>query len=235
MAEETPQRLSRSLRRQCDSLGVRVTAVEMARSNEGWIVGEATYRRPEPAALALLCQSGWIGACCEGGPILLLIKSACFEMLARLNQFGRGDTVTRYLEAQFTIHAAHTGPLIDTVGDCPLSQILQSFDEIYESPFIRENYPGVTRELIKALHRALGAKLPDVTRRFAADPYSYRRGWPDITAVRGDQLLLQEVKTQDRLHGSQIATISDIVLPAGLPCEVIQLVPSVERFRRSPE
>jgi hypothetical protein len=185
-----------------------------------------TFARPEPAAMQLLVDDGWCAACCEGGPMLVLFKAACFELLAELNQFGRRDARTRYLEAQFTIHSARTNDLVAEIASADLDSVLRSFDEIYSEAFVRECYPGLTSDFIAALWGALAGKLPSLARRFAADPYLYRAGWPDITAVRKGELLLREVKTTDKLHRSQLDTLSGVILPEQLYCEVARLRPA---------
>ena len=44
--------------------------------------------------------------------------------------------------------------------------------------------------------------------QFQMDPYRFRSGWPDLTLVNGEYIEFVEVKTTDKLHYSQIDTIS---------------------------
>jgi len=56
------------------------------------------------------------------------------------------------------------------------------------------------------------------------DPYTYRSGWPDLTMVRDGSLLWAEIKTSDRLHMSQIVTLSRMkdLLPGLI--QIVQLM-----------
>lgn len=84
---------------------------------------------------------------------------------------------------------------------------------------VQEAYPGLSEAAIEALFCALGGSaLRAITEAVAEDPYRYRAGWPDLTLVRGDDMLWIEVKTTDRLHMSQIITMSKMkpLLPGKL-------------------
>lgn len=221
--------LATNLAAQCSALELPLLELAVPRVNGNWLVGDMAFARPEPAAKQLLVEDGWCAACCEGGPVLVLLKAACLELLAELNPFGRRDARTRFLEAQFTIHTAHTEDLVAAIASAGLDSVMRSFDEIYAEDFVRECYPGLTSDLIAALWEALAEKLPSLALRFAADPYLYRAGWPDITAVRNGQLPFREVKTTDKLHRSQIETLSGVILPEGLSCEIARLRPTAKR------
>ena len=213
---------STPLRAQCDALGVRFDRVELPRSPEGWVVEDSFYYRPEHAAATLLRSEGWTCATCEGGPMLLLMKAACLERLMELNTLGAADSLTRFLEAQFVINAAHLDSIYDAIGRATTAQVRHNFEAIYAAG-VDEYYPGVTGELIEQLHVALGPQLPSIAARFAGDSYCYRAGWPDITAVRGGAVLFREIKTTDKLHRSQLETIGNVLLPEGLTVDVLQI------------
>lgn len=213
-----------NLRDQCSELELPLLRVELPRSSEGWQVLGQLYRRPEAAAAAMLRDEGWTCADCEGGPMLLLIKAACLERLMELNILGPADSLTRFLEAQFVINAAHMDSIIDAVGSATTEQVVANFAAIYAAG-VDEYYPRVTLSLIEQLHGALGGQLAQIATRFASDTYCYRAGWPDLTAVRKGEVLFREVKTTDKLHKSQLDTISTVLLPENLKVDVVQLVP----------
>jgi hypothetical protein len=171
----------------------------------------------------MLRADGWTCAACEGGPMLLLIKAACLERLMELNSLGAADSLTRFLEAQFVINAAQLGSIIRAVDLATTEQVVRNFEAIYAAG-VDQYYPGVTVSLIEQLHAALGNQLAQITTRFASDTYCYRAGWPDITAVRNGEVLFREVKTTDKLHKSQIDTITTVLLPEALKVDVLQLV-----------
>ncbi|EGA7539754.1 VRR-NUC domain-containing protein [Salmonella enterica] len=47
-------------------------------------------------------------------------------------------------------------------------------------------------------------KLFELAKVFAANPYQYRSGWPDLTLIRDKSIKFVEVKTTDNLHKSQL-------------------------------
>lgn len=157
--------------------------------------------------------------------MLLLMKAACLERLMELNRLGAADSLTRFLEAQFVINAVHMGSIIKAIGSATTEQVVRNFKAIYAAG-VDEYYPGVSVELIEQLHAALGHQLAGIATRFASDTYCYRAGWPDITAVRDGQVLFREIKTTDKLHRSQIETITTVLLPEALDVDVLQLVAS---------
>jgi hypothetical protein len=63
-----------------------------------------------------------------------------------------------------------------------------------------------------------------VAEAFLKDPYTFRAGWPDLAVSDGYSIRLIEIKTTDKLHSSQKTTISDLLLPLGIPVSVTQLV-----------
>ena len=160
--------------------------------------------------------------------MLLLMKSACLERLMELNALGAADSLTRFLEAQLVINAAHLHSIYDAIDSAKTSQVCRNFEAIYAAG-VENYYPGVTVGLIEQLHFVLGAQLANIASRFGSDPYCYRAGWPDITAVQSGSVIFREIKTTDKLHRSQIATIGDILLPEGLTVDILQLVtPTVQ-------
>jgi len=213
---------SLSLRAQCDALGVAFDRRELPRDVVGWHVDGRAYYRPEHAAAAILRAEGWTCATCEGGPMLLLMKAACLERLMELNTLGAADSLTRFLEAQFVINAAHLDSIYAAIGRATTAQVRENFEAIYAAG-VDDCYPGVTGDLIDQLHVALGPQLPSIAARFASDSYCYRAGWPDITAVRNGTVLFREIKTSDKLHRSQLETIGNVLLPEGLAVDVLQI------------
>lgn len=218
------QRLS--LNDQCVQLGVPLTLAALPKSTAGWEFEGRIYDRPERAAASIMTSGGWTCATCEGGPILLLLKAACLERLMELNTLGETDSLTRFLEAQFFINKAEIASIIEAIGRSNAAQVRRNFERIYAAG-VGAYYPRVSGDLIEQLHHALGARLSGIATRFASDPYSYRAGWPDITAVKGGLVLFREVKTTDKLHDSQLNTITNVLLAEGLKVDVLRIVPTL--------
>ena len=165
-------------------------------------------KKPEIDALNHFSAQGFVGAYCEGGPVLLLIRSAALDVLAQLNSFGRSDACTRYTEAQLTIYKESSELILNAVRNADVAQVESHFKEIYMFPQIPEYYPGLTEGIMSSLFAAIGAeRLTQITAAIMENPYTYRAGWPDLTMVKGLDMLWVEIKTTDRLHLSQIMTI----------------------------
>jgi hypothetical protein len=165
---------------------------------------------PEIAAWEHYRQNGFVGAYCEGGSILLLIRAAALDTLASLNSFNsRADARERFTEAQLVIHRDKSAKIIETIEAATADHVMSNFQEIYKSSFIQEVYPSLTVEAILSLFLALGSeRLSVITKAIMEEPYQYRSGWPDLTMIRDGSIHWVEVKTNDKLHMSQIVTLS---------------------------
>lgn len=211
-----------NLSEQCAHLGVGLHVEELVRTADGWHFDNRIHRRPEAVAAAQLASRGWTCASCEGGPILVLMQSACLPRLMEWNQFGAKDSLTRYFEAQVTINESKAGEIVEAIGNASRGDVVRAFEMIYATT-VQERYPGLSRKLIDQLFSALQFVLPEIATIFVRDPYAYRAGWPDITAVQESQVRFLEIKTSDKLHEKQIKTISELLLPTGLDVGVVQL------------
>lgn len=178
---------------------------------------------PERAVWLHLKEEGYEGSYCEGGAVLIMIRAAALDVLARLNAFGsREDACSRFTEAQLKIHEARISEITATIEQASLDSVLKNFHEIYRSHMIQEAYPDLTESGIGTLFNAIGPmRLKKIAEAIAENPYQYRAGWPDLTMSKGDEMLWAEVKTTDKLHMSQIITISR--MKSLLPGEVCVL------------
>jgi len=183
---------------------------------------------PERAAWKHYLQQGYEGGYCEGGPILLIIRAAALDLFTKLNSFGsREDACNRFTEAQLKIHEGRINTIASAVEKADHKSVARGFREIYRSLMVQEAYPELTEAAITAIFAALGGTtLRAITEAVAEDPYQYRAGWPDLTLAKGGDMLWVEVKTTDRLHMSQIITMSRMkpLLPGRLM--VLQLTKS---------
>lgn len=172
------------------------------------VVGLPYGKKPEIDAFNYFSAQGFVGAYCEGGPVLLLIRAAALDVLAQINIFGRSDACTRFTEAQFTAYKESSELILDAIRNTDETQVVRHFTEIYSYPEIPEYYPGLTADTMSSLFLAIGAtRLAVITAAMMENPYSYRAGWPDLTIVKGSDMHWVEIKTTDRLHMSQIMTI----------------------------
>lgn len=181
-------------------------------------------RKPEIDALKHFSAQGFVGAYCEGGPVLLLIKAAALDVLEQFNFRGRRDACTRFTEAQLLIYKESSKLILNAIRNTDVAQVERHFKEIYMFPQIPEYYPGLTAGIMSSLFAAIGAeRLAQITAAIMENPYSYRAGWPDLTMVKGSDMFWVEIKTTDRLHTSQIMTMFRMkpLLPGNM--RVIQL------------
>jgi hypothetical protein len=164
---------------------------------------------PEPAAWRHFASLGYVGGYCEGGVVLLLIRSAALDVLADLNTFGsRADACTRFTEAQLTIHSAHGAQIIDAICSANATQVAKHFEEIYASPMISEWYPDLSTSAVVQVFESVGPeRLAAIAAAIMEAPYTYRAGWPDLTMTNGLKMLWAEIKTTDKLQHSQITTL----------------------------
>ena len=211
---------------QCAKLKVELRQLALPRLQKKWVVGEKEFSKPEPAALEFFLQRGYNGTYCEGGPLLLLLKSMIFRFLVKINIFqDRTDAIRRFLEAQLTIHKDKKNQLISSMIQADRNETINNFREIYADPFVKDWYKGVSEEVVMGLYNSLGLKLlSEILSSFMNDPYSYRNGWPDLIIVKDNHFTLIEVKTNDALHDSQLRIIKDFIQPHSLPFFVLQIV-----------
>ncbi|WP_423821779.1 VRR-NUC domain-containing protein [Salinisphaera sp. SPP-AMP-43] len=195
---------------QCAQLDISLEIIE----------GVQFGNEPERTAWSHYKQKGYEGGYCEGGPVLLLIRAAALDLFANLNPFGsREDACSRFTEAQLKIHEGHISEIAAAVEAADRDTVLRGFREIYRSLMVQEAYPELTEAAIGSIFTALGGKaLREITRAIAEDPYQYRAGWPDLTLAKGEDMLWVEVKTTDKLHMSQIITMTKMkpLLPGKL-------------------
>ncbi|MDO9048186.1 MAG: VRR-NUC domain-containing protein [Methylobacter sp.] len=165
--------------------------------------------RPEKALLAYYKSLGYIGISSEGIGILTVLKAFMLDKLAQYNFFNnRKDACTRYLEAQLTILKEKKGEIISSISSVSRTRYLSNFQEIISQPFIAGEYPELSLEFASAMYDAININIYiALANTFAEDPYKYRSGWPDLTLIKGNEVQFIEVKTTDKLHGSQLVTI----------------------------
>jgi hypothetical protein len=193
--------LSMPLREQCERIGLLFEDLQTAAT-----------KTPELYALTLAQKDGWNGAACEGGTMLTLLKAASFPALVRFAKAKSHNAnaaevlaASQYLEAQLVRENVEVAA--DAISCATPEAIREAFEIIYNG-YIVNQYFGLTADLLVQLFESLGsAILCRLIVALGKDPYRYRKGWPDLTLVRGSEVRFVEVKTTDRLHASQLITI----------------------------
>ena len=188
-------------------------------------------KKPEIDALNHFSAQGFVGAYCEGGPVLLLIRVAALDVLAQFNFLGRSGACTGFTEGQLTVYKESSELILNAIRNADVAQVVRNFKEIYMFPQIPGYYPGLTADIMSSLFAAIGAeRLAQITAAIMENPYSYRAGWPDLTMAKGSEMLWVEIKTTDRLHMSQINTLFRMkpLLPGNM--RVVQLTKTRPKY-----
>lgn len=63
-----------------------------------------------------------------------------------------------------------------------------------------------------------------IAKKISESPYTYKNGWPDLTLIKEGKLTFVEVKTNDKLHESQLITIPamrDIIPSEFKVCRIV--------------
>ncbi len=188
----------------------------------------------EAAALDYYRSDGWNGYAFEGGLMLNLIKAAAFcEVPDQLR--------ATYTEAIFSGNMMEENllpldSLIKRVASATEQRILKNY-RIMAAPRARNSmsssmldfFPHLREQHFIELFYNLGReRLVEIAKAFGADPYEYRKGWPDLTLWKNGEVIFREIKAPgDRLHKSQKTLIADILLPLNFDVSIVDVVDAV--------
>lgn len=206
-----------SIETQCKELSLKLDILELNYRN-----------RPEEAVLEHFKTKGYVGTSNEGFMLQNTLKALILDELARFNTFNsRDDACTRFLEAQLTIHKHHTDEIINSIKNVSRLRFKNNLVEIMSALKSIGMDNGLSLEVGLALFDALNTEtFVNLAGKFSEEPYTYRKGWPDLTLVRNSKVKLVEVKTTDKLHGSQIKTIPMLSDMLGNNISVLKLIKS---------
>ena len=165
--------------------------------------------KPEIALLSYYKSIGYKGVSCEGIGIQTILKALMLRKLAQYNQLSsRQYACTGYLEGQLKVLEDKVDEIIFSIHSVSEIEFIKNFKEIISQPFTSVDYSEFSLDFAVAMYNAISKNIYiSVAKKFAEDPYTYRSGWPDLTLVKGKEVLFVEVKTKDKLHNSQIVTI----------------------------
>lgn len=217
--------LSLALQAQCDELGIPLKTLQLQKSEKSWIFEDKVFTKPEPAAYAYFKSHGFNGNFCEGSAPLMLLKCASLNFLAKENTFNdRSDACLRYFEAQCAVLNSKINLIVNEIRNAKADEIRKHFNEIHSHELYSTLYPEMSVDGLLAIWHTIGASgWANIAEHFAADPYTFRAGWPDLSLASGEFLHLVEVKTSDKLHSHQQITFSKLLIPIGLHVSVIKL------------
>ena len=206
--------LKMPLEQQCSTMSFKFKSIDTVYEN-----------RPEDFALEHFKEQGYIGTSNEGSMFQNVLKALMLDELTKLNTFeSRTDACRRYLEAQLTIQQANIERIIESLVKTTRGRFIANLEEIIRELQGTNLDSGLCSETGLAIFDALPREtLTKLAIKFSEDPYEYRKGWPDLTLVKGDEVRLVEIKTTDKLHKSQLITMPmlDEILPS--KTEVLRL------------
>ncbi len=187
---------------------------------------------PEKAALGKYMAEGWRGYAGEGGLILNLIKAMSIKKVAPRHRSVFVEAIyaqnVAFEEDRFSPEA-----LLAALSQADRKQVASNYDMLASkksypirngilsgncSSSMLDYFPELERWMFVELYALAGNKLlHSIAAKFMEDPYEYRRGWPDITMWKDDEIRFVEVKTPgDNMRTSQKIIINEFVKPLGL-------------------
>lgn len=227
MEAQLPLKQSKvSLAQQCEDIGWSLTDLPAQKHDKrSWSISGGIVGLPEEVVGRMYAHNGANVSFCEGGSVLLLMKAAALEALARRNTFSdRSDAIARYLEAQMTILAEHIAEIVETVRSITPEALVRNVAELSANTKLRSFFPRVNPEFMLELYKLMGNdKLADLLLAFSAAPYDYRAGWPDLILLTDESIRFIEVKTSDKLLETQLRFANGIAKPMGFDCGVVRL------------
>ena len=182
--------------------------------------------KPEIALLSYYQSLGFIGISKEGIGILTILKALMLDELTKHHFNGRNGARSAYLESQLSNDSDLVGRCIASIPLTSREKFISNFDEIISEPYFHEliysphdpyKYSELSLEFAIAIYDSLDINtFVSIARKLSEDPYNYSNGWPDLTLIKGTDVLFIEVKVRDKLHESQIITIPEIqkIIPA---------------------
>jgi len=227
MEVQPPVKLPKaSLAQQCEDIGWSLTDLPAQKHDKrSWSIDGGAVGLPEEVVGRMYARSGANVSFCEGGSVLLLMKAAALETLAKRNTFNdRSDAISRYLEAQITILAEHIAEIVETVRSITPEALVRNVAELAANTTLRSFFPRVNPEFMLELYKQMGNdKLAELLLAFSAAPYDYRAGWPDLILLTNESVKFIEVKTSDKLLDTQLRFANGIGKPMGFDCGVVRL------------
>lgn len=193
----------------------------------------------EKAVLDHYRSDGWRGYSGEGGLILNLIKAMSFPEI----DMGNRSTFIEALYAQnvaFEYDRFEVDWLLKNVKESTAEQIKHNFaimssrtpytidygafSSTYHSSML-DYFPYLELYMFVELFDALGRdKLFDIAKIFSNDPYTFRKGWPDITMWKNGEVKFLEVKSPgDKLQSSQKTIIDTFLKPLELDFSLVDV------------
>lgn len=202
--------------------------IRAERRGKEWSHDGIKFGRVEAAAAAFLEADGYRVDHCENSAATCIMKAASLATVVPSNRiFEDFSRVASFFYESFVKWEP-------TLLDAARQEMSSIAPELVEANIRRiVNDPGFTNmqgrhdaEVFCQLYRKLGnenvVKIFDV---FRLDPYRYRKGWPDLLAVKDGEVIVGEVKSpKDRISQFQKDIEIDILRSIPVRSILIEVV-----------
>jgi hypothetical protein len=167
-------------------------------------------KNPEFALLEYFNKLGYIGSFSEGHLLLNVLKALVLNKLEEYNIFqSREDACVRFLSAQLETNKNYHKEIISSLENIDKETFIKNLNDIFSHPLIQKFHPNLSYETAVELFDSFDLDLFQVIlQTIAENPSEFSIGWPDLLLIKDKQVYFIEVKTTDKLHMSQIKTIS---------------------------
>jgi hypothetical protein len=215
-----------ALARQCRQIGWPLRVVPAIPAGKGkWLSKNGEAFRPELLIKEAITHHGADCSWCEGRSIIILIKAAALDLITKYNLIqDRSDAICRRLASLLIFNEQLRFELAQAVRDAPSEDVVKNAEEICSNPDFCQLYPHIRFRFLEVLSRVLTPiRLAEIADVIVRRPYECDIGWPDLTVIDRDRLLLIEVKTTDLFHKSQLNFANEVAKPLQLSCSVVCL------------
>lgn len=192
-----------SLKKQCAELGLPIE--QMPRSNGS---------RPEINAYNALIREGYEVTHCEGKGIGFILKGMCLDSLTKTSCFreypdmARNDACIKGIGTLAGKGSKELRLIINEIISVRKSKYMHACRELLAHKDTPVFSPSVSIQFADAAFETLSKWQWTRLAEWISLKGEHGNGWPDLTLIRDGELKFAEVKTTDKLHHSQIITIS---------------------------
>jgi len=167
-------------------------------------------KSPEFALLKYFENLGYIGSFSEGHLLLNVLKALVLNKLEEYNTFqSREDACVRFLSAQLEINKHYHKEIIFSLKNIDKETFIKNLNDIFNHPLIQKFHPNLSYETAVGLFDSFDLDLFEIIlQTISENPSEFTIGWPDLILIKDKKVYFIEVKTTDKLHLSQIKTIS---------------------------
>jgi hypothetical protein len=181
-----------------------------------YVLGIPFKENVEKSVLFYFLKKGYLGTYLESFEIILMLRATILDLLYECSPFYGTNfgskiwnsgilNLSKYLASDYN----HT---LDRVS-CAVKSItndkfLDNIEALLSDEHIKYKYPNINSSFAVALFNTLSSgQVIDLIVLLGSDYYTFRNGWPDVTIIKDGEIKFIEVKTFDKLHKNQIATI----------------------------